>query len=87
MARSYSQLEKDQILKEVSDTGNVTVVARKHGVPDSTIHTWLSRVKNHDANQKNQTLKNLKKQLSDKDLEISILKDLLKKTNQAWLKN
>jgi transposase len=87
MARIYSSEEKDQILKEVTETGSVIAVANRHSMPDSTIHTWLSKRKNSETIQKNQSLRDLRKQLSERDLEISILKELLKKTNQAWLRN
>ena len=84
--RSYSPEERSQILKEVKDTSNVVVVARKHNIPRSTIHTWLQKTKHSKSTHQDTSLQQLKKQMADKDLEIRILKDLLKKTNQAWLK-
>ena len=85
--RNYSTEEKDQILKEVKETGNVAVVAKKHGIATSTIHTWLNRLKNKDVISSKKTIRQLEKQLADKELENRVLKELLKKTNQAWLKD
>lgn len=88
--RQFSPELKDQILKEVKETGIVSVVAKKHNIPPSTVYTWISRLKkpttksleNHTSKKK---IKDLEKQLSEKELENRVLKDLLKKTNHAWL--
>jgi transposase-like protein len=85
--KSYSLEEKNQIIKEVKETGNISLVAQKHKVPSSTVHSWLKSLENKEINLSKKTLKNLEKQLADKDLEIRILRDLLKKTSQAWLRD
>ncbi|NLH00806.1 MAG: transposase, partial [Clostridiales bacterium] len=90
----------EQVLKEVEETGNTTLVARNHGIPVSTIYTWAkSRRKssssvpsrelkssNFNSNSYNKEIEKendrLKKLLGEKDLEISVLKDLLKKTDR-----
>ncbi|KPU42970.1 transposase [Oxobacter pfennigii] len=97
---AYSHEFKEQILKEVEETGNVTLVARNHGIPSTTIYTWVkSRKKpsdgipsrgpkssNFNSNNYSKEIEKendqLKKLLGEKDLEIAILKDLLKKTNR-----
>lgn len=85
-ARKYSQIEKDQIIKEIKDCGNVTLVCKKNNIPLSTAHAWVKpRNKKKKLIESSESLQSLKKQLADKDLQIKILEDLLKKTNQAWL--
>ena len=99
--RSYSEEFKEQILQEVKEVGNVSLVGRKHGIATSTIFTWISKSKNKDKigvkpgrkalvegknneneiNEITQENDKLKKILGEKDLEIAILKDLLKKAN------
>ena len=99
--RNYSEEFKEQILQEVKEVGNVSLVGRKHWISTSTIFTWISKSENKDKigvkpgrkalvegkNNKNEineiTQENdkLKKILGEKDLEIAILKDLLKKAN------
>ncbi|NLZ53994.1 MAG: transposase [Thermoanaerobacteraceae bacterium] len=37
----HSDEFKKQILKEVEETGNATLVARNHGIPLTTIYTWI----------------------------------------------
>lgn len=85
MKNKYTKQEKQQILEEVKNTKNIVVVAKKYNIPASTIHTWLHNLKessniNNDLSIEN---KQLKKILTDKDLEISVLKELLKKTCQV----
>lgn len=98
--KAYSDEFKEQILKEVEETGNVALVARNHSIPSTTINTWIKRNKNivkssssrgpkssnFNSSNSNKELEKendtLKKLLGEKDLEITILKDLLKKTNR-----
>ena len=92
----YTQEMKDQIIKEVEETGNLNVVARRHEIAPSTVSTWIKRLKGANSKSKDITAitevtkqikeiesenDQLKKILGEKDLEIAILKDLLKKTN------
>ena len=99
--RSYSEEFKEQILQEVKEVENVSLVGRKHGISTSTIFNWISKSKNKDKigvkpgrkalvegknneneiNEITQENDKLKKILGEKDLEIAILKDLLKKAN------
>jgi transposase-like protein len=84
--KRYSEEEKAEILLEVESVGNVNAVARKHNIPQSTIQSWLKRGlkrKKDDLVSENRTLK---KELCKKDLEIAILKDLVKKTHQVFAK-
>jgi len=85
--RNYNLTEKEQIIKEVKETGNITIVAKKHKIPVTTIHGWLKKEKKIETKECSKSVKSREKQLANKDLEIKILKDLLKKTNQAWLKD
>ncbi|MEN8435286.1 transposase [Clostridium septicum] len=44
----YTDEQKEQILQEVKEVGNVSLVGRKHGISTSTIFTWISKSKNRD---------------------------------------
>ena len=89
--RRYSVEFKEQIVKEVLDLGTISIVARKHNIPIATIHSWL---KQNSVNSgafltkkaPELTTLQMQKKLTDAELEIRVLKELLKKTNQAWLK-
>lgn len=37
--KAYSDDFKEHVLKEVEETGNATLVARKHNIPPTTINT------------------------------------------------
>ena len=82
----YSQDFKAQLIKEVQDTGSITAVSKAHGVPKQTLHGWVGKVKRRNVGGDEQAIKVLRKKLADSELENSVLKELLKKTNQAWLK-
>ena len=87
----YSEEFKNQIIKEVEEVGNATLVARKQTKVPGTVTRWVRESKK--ANKTNNPLntdystnspldkenEQLKKLLGEKDLEIAILKDLLKK--------
>lgn len=94
----YTQDVKEQVLRDLEETGDMSLVARKHNIPLSTISTWIRKSKQSGSSSRGPNSANfnsikaskeiekenetLKKLLGEKDLEIAILKDLLKKTNQ-----
>lgn len=84
-----------QCVREARETGNATLVARRHGLSPRKVQQWV-----HDAQkalraqppdtdwplavqQTEAENIQLKQLLGEKDLEIAILKDLLKKVNRA----
>lgn len=100
--RTFTKDLKEEILREVKEVGNVSLVARRHGLSKSTIFTWIKVSSNKDEikvkpgrkalvegdnkleselTEVTQENDQLKKLLGEKDLEISILKDLIKKSN------
>ena len=85
--KSYSREFKTQILKECMETNQYNVVAKKHNVPVTTVYTWIKRDKTISKTQTAKGRKALEKELADARLEIKILKELLKKTHQLWLKD
>ena len=87
VVKSYSPEFKEQIIKECMETNKYNVVAKKHQVPVTTVYTWIKRDKNKAKTQKVKGQKALGKELTDAKLEIKVLKELLKKTHQLWLKD
>ena len=83
----YSPDFKEKIINEVKEVKSISVVSRKHTIPTSTIATWIKK-SNQSVEYKAETSKknlksenrNLKKKLADAELELMILKDLLKKS-------
>ncbi|MCP4051402.1 MAG: transposase [bacterium] len=86
-AKSYSPEFREQIIKECMETNKYNVVAKKHQVPVTTVYTWIKRDKNKSKTQKAKGQKAMGKELADAKLEIKVLKELLKKTHQLWLKD
>ena len=88
--RRFSAELKKQVISEAKELGNVAAVARKHGISSPTIHSWIKKSEQIDSKISEQKaekskLRKLEKELADQKLENEILKDLLKKTNVAWL--
>lgn len=99
--RKYTPEMKMQIVKEAMETGNGSIVARRHDISSSLVNRWVRTYKKYgtlnpektqlQTNNNNsfstehktvlQENEKLKKLLGEKDLEIAILRDLLKKTN------
>lgn len=100
--KTYTKELKEEILREVKEVGNVSLVSRRHGISKSTIFTWIRDSNNKDEikvkpwrkaliegdkeleNELTEVTKEndqLKKLLGEKDLEIAILRDLIKKSN------
>ena len=86
-SKTYSKEFKEQILKECIETNNYNVVARKNNIPPTTVYTWIRKDKNESKIKNRKTQSSLEKELADLKLENSILKELLKKTHQLWLKD
>ena len=80
--RRYTEEEKAEILKEVENLGNVSLVAKKHGMPSTTIQNWIRKGMNKSNPSET---RQLKKTISQQKLQISIFKDLFKKTHQIFL--
>ncbi|MEA4827920.1 MAG: transposase [Clostridium sp.] len=106
--KSYTKDLESRMLREAQEVGNVSLVARRHGVPKSTIFTCIKnlkakneikvkpgrktligREKELEGELTEVTKENdqLKKLLGEKDLEIAILKGLIKKTNKPSIRD
>jgi transposase-like protein len=84
MGRKFSSEVKDQVLKDVRETGEVATVARQYGISPYTIQNWIRMEKGRGQMDQLNELRALKKQLKDLDLENRVLKSLLKKTYPHW---
>ncbi len=78
--KDYSTEFKGQVLKECQEVGNVAVVARRHGLAPSTIHTWLGKQRSVGSTEPlprdvNKRIKELEGRLKS----ISVDNDLLKR--------
>jgi transposase-like protein len=84
--KQYSLEFKNQLIKEATETRNVSMVARKHGISAPTLYTWIRKSKGSDNGPGAPSrLRDLEKKLRASELENEVLKELLKKTNLAWL--
>jgi len=98
--KKYPQEFKKQVVKESLEVGNAAIVARKHDLSANMVSRWVREHKNqsnvgfnpvHRNGLYNQSAKaleseneQLKKLLGEKDLEIAILRDLVKKTTPQF---
>lgn len=86
--KTYDPELKTKVLKEFEETSSLTEVARQNNLPLTTVRSWILKRdgKKSSQSQKRQVEK-LQKELATSQVEIQILKELLKKTNRAWLKD
>ncbi len=98
MKRTWSIEQKVAIIKEV-ETGDVVETCRKHGIYATTYYSWErkydqggeSALETRFSLQEKKDLKKmekenlfLKKILAEKELELQIKTELLKKKTQQW---
>ena len=86
-SKSYSEELKGQVVKECTETNNYAAVSSKHDIPVTTIYGWIRRHKNKQKKESRRNVKELESELKDVKLENEILKELLKKSHQLWLKD
>lgn len=75
---------KEQIVKEIQEVGNISLVCKRHGLKPSTVHGWLYKVKNKDKIAEAQNTKQMQKKIKDLELQVEVLTSLLKKTYPLW---
>jgi len=83
----YTEEFKAKIISEIEDVKSIASVCRRHNLPKSTARGWLKTRNNKveyrlETSKKELDMQNktLKKKLCETELELMILKDLLKKT-------
>lgn len=96
----HSKEFKLQVIKEAQETGKNTLVARRYDLNPNMVSRWVREYKDGkyggvdvavlpdlDSKELSQENEKLKMLLGEKDLEIAILRDLIKKKNPHLLKN
>lgn len=82
--KRHSEEFKEQILKEISEVGNITLVCKKHGLKRTTAMNWLYKTKNQGKIAEAKQVRELNKKLREQEHEILVLRALLKKTYPLW---
>lgn len=98
--RKHSKEFKLQVVKEALEVGNKALVARRYELSPNLVQRWVKTYEKGQLGQETVTPSSsaeikrleeeneqLKKLLGEKDLEITILCDLIKKKNPRLLKN
>jgi putative transposase len=98
MKRTWSLEEKVSILKE-AETGGVVETCRKHGIYATTYYEWkrkyneggetalmagYARREKKDIKKLEKENERLKKLLAEKELEVEMKTELLKKKMEQW---
>ena len=84
MAKKFTNELKEQVIKECIEVGNITLVSNKHGLNPKTVNTWVNSSKNSEQVADTKKIKQLERTIKDRDLEIEVLRALLKKTYPHW---
>ena len=84
MRQTYSAEFKQQVVQEAQDTHNATLVARRHQISPSMVRRWVREtMKARHQDDSPLTLvdenERLKTWLGERDLQIAMLQDLLRK--------
>ncbi len=87
LTKSYDKELKEQVVKECIETNNYAAVSSKHDIPVTTIYGWIKSHKNKQKKESRNNVRELETELKDVKLENQILKELLKKSHQLWLKD
>ncbi len=87
LLKSYSVELKEQVVKECIETNNYGAVSSKHEIPITTIYGCSKRHKNKKKKENSKVAEKTSSELKDLRLENEILKELLKKSHQLWLKD
>ncbi|WP_228202040.1 transposase [Clostridium prolinivorans] len=85
--RTYTKELKEEILREVKEVGNVSLVARKHRISKSTIFTWIKESENRDEIKVKPGIKTLiegEKELKNELTEVTKENDQLKRILGAY---
>lgn len=82
--KQYSNEFKAQIIKEIQEVRNISLVCKKHDLKSSTVHGWLYGVKNKDKIAEIKANRQLQKKVKDLELQVEVLTSLLKKTYPLW---
>ena len=84
MATKHPPEFKEQIVKEIKEVGSTAAVCRKHDLDSRTVWHWVHADQNKISVGKTKTVKDLNKKILEQEMEIKVLKELLKKTVQVW---
>jgi len=79
---NYTDEFKEQLIKECQETGNISIVARRHDISPSTIHTWIKKQRQTGSVKslpkgKDTRYKAMEKQLKEVSTQNDKLKRLL----------
>ena len=91
--RDFTEEEKVKIVQEVLEVGSTNLIAIKHSINRSQLSRWVNNyrrygktIKPKDEKELKEVIPNYKKEyekqkklLKEKELEIEVLRDLLKK--------
>ncbi|MBO9131535.1 transposase [Bacillus sp. 165] len=96
----YPKELKLQVVREAKETGNKAAVARRYEIHVNLVSKWMKQYEDDstiewsegvtspiEVKQLEQENDQLKKLLGEKDLEIAILRDLIKKKNPHLPRN
>ncbi len=80
----YSNEFKEQVVKEISEVGNIALVCRKHSLKPSTVNSWLNLRRNKVQHADKKQSREFQKRIKDLELQVEVLTSLLKKTYPLW---
>lgn len=82
----FNHEQKDKIAQEAIDSKNQKAVAIKYGVSAGLLYSWVRNLRNKSTNISKRNVRQQQQRIDDLELEVKVLKELLKKTTQTLIK-
>ena len=79
----YSPELRAQVIKDFDQTADAKLVASKHSIPEHAVYRIRREQLASPGLSKDKKIRELSQELQKKDLEVRILRELLKKTYQV----
>jgi transposase-like protein len=79
----YSPELRAQVIKDFEQTADAKLVAARHSIPEHAVYRIRREQLASPGLSKDKKIRELSQELQKKDLEVRILRELLKKTYQV----
>ncbi len=84
---NFTQEQREKITAEALEIGKIKIVADRYQIPVTLLYGWVKALKNKKIRESKKSDRDFEKELAERDLEIKILRELLKKTTQTLIKD
>ena len=77
---------REKVAQEAIETGKIKAVAARYELDPTLVYGWVRTLRNKAAIQSKKSIRQYQKELEEVQLEVQVLRELLKKTTNALIK-